>query len=196
MVRVDLAKHDGRSFTACRRDHFLRNISPPLTRQRVQLSLLTLPLKTLAMRAWSEPVLNAYLKAGGVWSPRPYEDSIKKYARSKGISRKLGVDITRICIQNVAPLRNKTTNSYVICNGNFAYLVYSLGLWELSQFRSVCPIGNMIPINGNDLSTPSSLCASSSECLQDHKNQGDGDRAADARCDLGKGHELHPVRRG
>src|SRR6266702_8173741 len=36
----------------------------------------------------------------------------------------------------------------------------------------------------------------SSEPFQYHQNQSDGDRTADARCDLGKRHELHPVRRG
>jgi hypothetical protein len=66
-----------------------------------------MPLKTLAMRAWSEAVLNAYLKAGGVWPPRPYEAPIKKYSRSKRIKWKLGVDIIRICIQNGAPFRIK-----------------------------------------------------------------------------------------
>jgi hypothetical protein len=44
-----------------------------------------MPLKTVAMKAWSEAVLNAYLKAGGVWPPRPYEASIKKYFRGKRI---------------------------------------------------------------------------------------------------------------
>lgn len=44
-----------------------------------------MPLKTLAMKAWSEAVLNSYLKAGGVWPPRPYEAPIKKYYRSKRI---------------------------------------------------------------------------------------------------------------
>jgi hypothetical protein len=44
-----------------------------------------MPLKTAAMKAWSEAVLNAYLKAGGVWPPRPYEAPIKKYYRSKRI---------------------------------------------------------------------------------------------------------------
>jgi hypothetical protein len=37
------------------------------------------------LKAWSEAVLNAYLKAGGVWPPRPYEAPIKKYYRSKRI---------------------------------------------------------------------------------------------------------------
>jgi hypothetical protein len=41
-----------------------------------------MPLKTLAMKAWSEAVLNAFLKAGGVWPPRPYDRPIKKYFRS------------------------------------------------------------------------------------------------------------------
>jgi integrase len=46
-----------------------------------------MPLKTLAMKAWSEAVLNAYLKAGGVWPPRSYEAPIKTYYRSKRIGR-------------------------------------------------------------------------------------------------------------
>jgi hypothetical protein len=44
-----------------------------------------MPLKTLAMKAWSESVLSAYLKAGGVWPPRPYEAPVKKYYRTKRI---------------------------------------------------------------------------------------------------------------
>src|ERR1700738_4121404 len=37
---------------------------------------------------------------------------------------------------------------------------------------------------------------SSGEPFQYNENEGDGDRAADARCNLSKGHELHSVRRG
>jgi hypothetical protein len=44
-----------------------------------------MPLKTLAMKAWSESVLSAYLKAGGVRPPRPYEVPVKKYYRTKRI---------------------------------------------------------------------------------------------------------------
>jgi integrase len=42
-----------------------------------------MPLKTLAMKAWSGAVLDAYLKAGGVWPPRPYDIPIKKIYRTK-----------------------------------------------------------------------------------------------------------------
>jgi len=42
-----------------------------------------MPLKTLAVKAWSEAVLDAYLKAGGVWPPRPYDVPIKKIYRTK-----------------------------------------------------------------------------------------------------------------
>jgi hypothetical protein len=42
-----------------------------------------MPLKTPAMKAWSEAVLDAYLKAGGVWPPRPYDALIKKIYRTK-----------------------------------------------------------------------------------------------------------------
>lgn len=42
-----------------------------------------MPLKTLAMKAWSGAVLDAYLKAGGVWPPRPYDVPIKKIYRTK-----------------------------------------------------------------------------------------------------------------
>ena len=44
-----------------------------------------MPLKTLAMKAWSEAVLDAYLKAGGAWPPRPYEAPVKRYFRSKRV---------------------------------------------------------------------------------------------------------------
>ena len=44
-----------------------------------------MPLKTLATKAWPEAVLDAYLKAGGVWPPRPYEAPVKKYYRTKRI---------------------------------------------------------------------------------------------------------------
>jgi hypothetical protein len=60
-----------------------------------------MPLKTLAMKAWSEAVLNAFLKAGGVWPPRPYDRPIKKYFRSNKIG---GV---RMSILNGAPFRIK-----------------------------------------------------------------------------------------
>jgi hypothetical protein len=65
-----------------------------------------MPLKTLAMKAWSEAVLSAYLKAGGVWPPRPYEAPVKKSYRTKNW-RKLGIDFVRISIPNGAPPRIK-----------------------------------------------------------------------------------------
>jgi hypothetical protein len=44
-----------------------------------------MPLKTLAMKGWSEAVLNAYLKAGGVWPPSKMQSS----PASRGLIRSI-----------------------------------------------------------------------------------------------------------
>jgi hypothetical protein len=57
------------------------------------------------MKAWSEALLDAYLKAGGVWPPRPYEAPVKKVLSDQEYWRKLGIDFARIFILTGAPIR-------------------------------------------------------------------------------------------
>jgi hypothetical protein len=59
-----------------------KTLTPTLTEKFYSVTQ-RMPLKTLAMKAWSGAVLDAYLKAGGVWPPRPYDVPIKTIYRTK-----------------------------------------------------------------------------------------------------------------